>query len=496
MGLNTKCCTGLLLCTLAHAAAGETSGESPQHSDRFAATRRIIEDAMVSENLPSIAVAVSRHGTVIWEEAFGWADVERRIPATPQTLYSLASVSKPITATALMTLVERGRIDLDRPIDDYLGATKLTAHIGSARDATVRRIASHTAGLPIHYQFFYADESRQRPPFDTSIALHGHLMHRPGESFIYSNFGYGLLDYVIERASGRPYGDYLRSAVFAPLGMRQSTIDPNAQQDVAVAVRYSNDRKPIPFYGFDAPGASAVYSSAHELLRFGMFHLGDALKDTQSVLSAASLREMHAPAEYADRPQDKSDGYGLGWGVGPMHGVETLHHTGGMAGVATSLVLIPDHDIALVVLANAETDRIEDIEAGIIATLLPKTTTENFAAAAALAGEWRGTIALSDRSLPVALSISNSGASRVRIDDRPAVDIPRVSLIESTYWFESVPEHLALPQLERRPAELQFGLRRRGDRLTGEATTLARTLPDRVGDAASFWIELQLIEHP
>ncbi len=80
-------------------------------------------------------------------EAFGWADRERRVVATPHTLYSLASISKPITATALMVLVERGVVDLDRPIDDYLGTATLTAHLGDARDATVRRIANHTVRL-------------------------------------------------------------------------------------------------------------------------------------------------------------------------------------------------------------------------------------------------------------------------------------------------------------------------------------------------------------
>jgi CubicO group peptidase (beta-lactamase class C family) len=101
---------------------------------------------------------------VLWEEGFGWADRANRIPATPHTLYSLASISKPITSTGLMILQERGLLDLDRPIDDYLGDAKLTARVGSAADATVRRVANHTAGLPLHYQFFYADQPHRPPP--------------------------------------------------------------------------------------------------------------------------------------------------------------------------------------------------------------------------------------------------------------------------------------------------------------------------------------------
>ena len=94
-------------------------------------------------------------GKIIWEEGFGWADREKRIPATEHTMYSLASISKPITATGLMVLVERGLVDLDDPIDDYLGDAKLNGRAFDASEATVRRVANHTAGLPLHYQFFY-----------------------------------------------------------------------------------------------------------------------------------------------------------------------------------------------------------------------------------------------------------------------------------------------------------------------------------------------------
>ncbi|MDQ2732876.1 MAG: beta-lactamase family protein, partial [Armatimonadota bacterium] len=107
---------------------------------------------------PGLAVAVAQEGKILWEDGFGWADWERGIPASPHTLWSLASITKPVTTTALMRLVQAGKIDLDKPIDDYLPGVKLTAWVGSSREATVRRVASHTAGLPLHFQFFYADE--------------------------------------------------------------------------------------------------------------------------------------------------------------------------------------------------------------------------------------------------------------------------------------------------------------------------------------------------
>ena len=147
----------------------------------FARVRELIRSQLIERALPSLAVAVARNGVILWEEGFGWADRANRIPATPHTLYSLASISKPITTTGLMILHERGLLDLDRPIDDYLGDTKLTARVGNAADATVRRVANHTAGLPLHYQFFYADQPHRPPPFDETIRRYANLITVPGE---------------------------------------------------------------------------------------------------------------------------------------------------------------------------------------------------------------------------------------------------------------------------------------------------------------------------
>src|SRR5688572_32186710 len=122
------------------------------HHNLFGNIAETIRSRLVEKSLPSLAVAVARDGEVLWEEAFGWADRENRIAATPHTLYSLASISKPITATGLMILKERGLIDLDRPINDYLGHAKINVRVGDPAAATVRRVANHTAGLPLHYR--------------------------------------------------------------------------------------------------------------------------------------------------------------------------------------------------------------------------------------------------------------------------------------------------------------------------------------------------------
>lgn len=153
--------------------------------DPFDRVRVFIRRQMTERQVPSVAVAVARDGRIIWEEGFGWADRENRAPATAHTIYSLASISKPITATGLMVLKERGLIDLDRPINDYLGATKINIRVGNPLDATVRRVANHTAGLPLHYQFFYADEPYRAPSREETILRYGNAVTAPGERYQY-----------------------------------------------------------------------------------------------------------------------------------------------------------------------------------------------------------------------------------------------------------------------------------------------------------------------
>ena len=193
-------------------------------ADQFDSVRAFIRRQMVETSAPSLAVAVARDGKILWEEGFGWADREKRIAATEHTLYSLASISKPITATGLMVLVQAGKIDLDRPVNDYLGDAKLRARVGDAAQATVRRVANHTSGLPLHYQFFYADEPYRRPSMDETILRYGNLVTVPGEKYEYSNLGFGILDYVIARTSGRPYEDFMRQEVFQKLGLTHTSV--------------------------------------------------------------------------------------------------------------------------------------------------------------------------------------------------------------------------------------------------------------------------------
>jgi CubicO group peptidase (beta-lactamase class C family) len=390
--------------------------------------RRLLDSAGVA----SVAVAVARDGIVLWEEGFGYADLERRIPATPTTLYSLASISKPFTATAVMQLVEQGRVQLDRPVDDYLGGMRLTGLAGDRGGATVRRVLSHTAGLPLHYRFFYAGDSTA-PDVPRTIERYGRIVFPPGEVYSYSNLGFGILGELVARVAGTSYETYMREKVFRPLGLATTTVGTGAGLANS-AVRYDSRHRPIPHYDFDHRGASAVYSSARELVRFGMFHLKTPPRDTRAGSSPPLADSTIDLMQHVMTPGDTASGYGLGWGIGSDLGIRRVQHTGGMPGVATVLSLYPTEGVAIVVLSNQNSGLVGRIANEIAAAVLPPaygaalaarraaapTPAASFAAPASLRGEWRGTVRTYEGTLPLVLRVDSSEV-RVRLGDRGAL---------------------------------------------------------------------------
>jgi CubicO group peptidase (beta-lactamase class C family) len=476
----------------------------------FDRVRGLIRGWLVDRRLPSLAVAVALDGQIVWEEAFGWANREAREPATPHTLYSLASISKPITMTALMILVERGLIDLDRPINDYLGAGRLQGWAGDAAQATVRRVAQHTAGLPLHYHFFYEGEPYAPPPMDETIRRYGAIVQQPGDRYTYSNLGYGILGYVVERVSGRPFGDFLREEVFLPLGLTRASLGIGPGLEPYQALRYGSDGVAYPFYDFDHPGGSAVYASAHDLVRFGMFHLKEQLRDQKAILTDASIDAMQA----LESGDEKGDGYALGWGVkGDDRGYRVVSHSGGMGGVNTTLRLIPSERIAIVTLANAESSVPFDVAHEIQGVLLPDYGERLAADLAApreeseqppapqwkperrLQGEWRGTIHTYAGDRPLTLRIRNDGDVHARIGDG------LWTLLNEARWEDGALRGRMMGDIgtgdaAKRPYLLHLTLRRNGAKLGGAVAAISESEREggapglRYGNALSYWAEL------
>lgn len=447
----------------------------------FNDARAFIERAMKESNLPSVSVAVAKDGEIIYAEGFGYADLDRRIPATPNTMYSLASISKPMTATALMQLVENGAVDLDRPANDYLGSAKIHSRVWDANGATVRRVLSHSAGLPLHYEFFYDGEEHAPRNTDQGIARYGVLVSPPGEVYQYSNLGYGIIERIVEQVEGGAYDDIMQRDVFGPLGMTRSTISTGAGLDDSVAVRYGPDNEPVPFYDFDHRGGSAVYSSARDLARFGMYHLGD-LRNVR-ILADSTRLAMQRPISAGAT----TDGYGMGWIIqGDDAGYLRVSHSGGMPGVSTLLNMYPEEDVVVVVLTNRSNGFVSRIAQELASAVLPgyedalrKRRAEMAArapsapaspATESLLGEWTGTIYTPEDTVPLKLTVQPDGDVHVQLGDNLRTLLSDVSAPDGTRIIGRFAGTIPETNAQRHDHTVLLDVRLRNGKLSGQAT--------------------------
>ena len=486
-------------------------GNTTELRGRFAAVRARIRETLVEQALPSLAVAVARDGEVLWEEGFGWADRERRVPATPHTMYSLASITKPITATALMVLAERGVLDPARPANEYLGATKLRASVGDADGATVCRVANHTAGLPRHYQLFYEDEPYPRPPIEDTIRRYGNLVTAPGERWRYSNLGYAVLGHIVSLVSSQGYADFVRREVFLPLGMLRASVRVPPELRPYAAAQYGSDGVPYPPYETDTPGASEAYASVHELARFGMFHLRARLPDQKAILSDETIEGMQELTARIGGTR----GYAFGWHTNDdMYGYRAVGHTGDMGGVSASMWMIPSEKLVVAALANALTDLPYTIVDDIFAALLPpyaerlardraerevgapQTPGEVFDLGPELPGEWRGRVHTYAGERELALRFEGRGDVHARLGEQLWTLVNRVRFEDG--WLEGrMMGDIGTPDASRRKHSLNLDLRLHGGVLSG-AIAAETELEDeggapgkRVGSALNHWVELR-----
>jgi CubicO group peptidase (beta-lactamase class C family) len=487
----------LALVLFAAVVTATSARQNKRAATSFDRVREFIKQQLTERRLPSISVAVARDGQIIWEEAFGWADTEKRVPATQHTMYSLASISKPITATGLMILKERGRVELDLPVNDYLGEAKVAVRVGNPAEATVRRVANHTAGLPLHYQFFYEDESYRAPSRDETIRRYGNCVTAPGERYQYSNLGYGILDHVITRVSGHSYADFMREEVFAPLGLTHTSVNIGPGLEKYRAIRYNTDGSPIPFYDFDHPGGSAVYASAHDLVKFGMFHLKAHLPDQKAILKDESIDEM----QKATVQMGPNSGYGIGWAMTESTGRRRrVEHSGGMGGVSTLLRLYPADKIAIVVLGNASSNLPSQVMEQIVAVVAPETThspgaqnqsppERDFKPPNELLGAWQGKVHTYKGELSFKLLFQPDGDVHAQLGSQLKTLLSRPQFRDG-YLSGSLAGDIGTEDANRTRYTLSLSLKLRGDVLNGAMT--AQSMPGRrVGNALTHWVELK-----
>lgn len=426
------------------AVIGHVVCGSRQEADHpFKTARSNIEQYLQEAHIPSISVAVAKDGKILWEESFGWADVEKHVRATPNTMYHLGSLGKVYTATAIMILKERGLVDIDKPANEYLGNVTIEAFEGNASDVTLRRILNHTSGLPWMWTHLYSHELDQRPSWEEIIRRFGKTVSLPGERYIYSNLGYGILGHIVERVSGKPYHEFMKAEVLSPLGLTRTAVDTGFYSGEHIAQKYTSKGR-VPYFDMMCKGGGTVFASAHDLVSFGMYHLRNRLVGQRPILSDTSLQEMQASAR-SNSPQSS---YRIGWNISGRFGYTAVQHGGHVIGAKADLKLIPSENIVVAVLTNGEEASTTKITDWILSDLLapykalavlasffsgsrpsgPKT----FTPPPFLVATWKGEIRAYDKRIPVQISVGDNGEVRMKYLEDDDAASPGVAPREGT----------------------------------------------------------------
>ncbi|MEW5927202.1 MAG: serine hydrolase domain-containing protein [Gemmatimonadota bacterium] len=346
---------------------------------------RTISDLMKKHDVPGAAVSVVKDGRLVYARGFGYADVENKTPVQPDALFRIASVSKPITAAAVMKLVEEGRLKLDDRVAPFIA--HLTPAPGATVDPrweqiTIRHLLNHTGGWdrnkpnggfdPIDRPAVAAAAVGTPAPASAETLVRYMkgmpLDFDPGAKFAYSNFGYIVLGRVIERVSGMPYAEYVRARVLQPVGATRTQQGRSRMRDaLADEVKYY-----WPGAGVNAPPVPSVFPGEGMVpLNYGGFHLeaGDASGAWVSS-TVDLLRFLGGVDGRADRPDILGPGlvaemtgsgaavcpdgachYGAGWFVRPTQGDANWWHGGTLPGT-TGMLVRTYHDFSLVGLFN------------------------------------------------------------------------------------------------------------------------------------------------
>ena len=299
---------------------------------------RIIQSHVDSKQFMG-SVLVAQDGKVLLDKGYGSANLEWDIPDSPQTKFRLGSLTKQFTAAAILLLEERGKLRTDDLVAKYLPDAP-----ASWAKITLANLLTHTSGIPNFTSFpdYATTEATPTTPEQLVARFRDKpLNFEPGEKWEYSNSGYVLLGYLLEKISGQPYQDFVRDNLFAPLGMTESGYDSRAAIISHRASGYSpgaNGPANAGYIDMSIPfSAGALYSTTEDLWRWEQGLFGG------KVLNAASLKKMTTPF--------KND-YAYGLAVRTAHGYTVIEHGGGIEGFNTQLAYDPDRKLAVIVLGN------------------------------------------------------------------------------------------------------------------------------------------------
>ena len=316
---------------------------------------------------PSIATCIIYDDDIVWSNAYGYYDIENKKEATTQTLYLQASVSKTVTATALMQLYEQGLFDLDDDVNEYLPfdlrnpnhpdipitIKMILSHRSSLADDNLYWIAlSYLPGDPDVVGFPYPWLEEYLTPGGSAYSSSTWSMAKPGEEYYYANIGFSIIAYLVEILSHQDFNDYCREHIFLPLQMNTSGFRLRDHDIDTIAVPYefkNNGYFRHPHYGIHVLyPAITLRTSIEDYSHFIIAHMNGGVWKGIRILNESTVELMHT----AHFSPDGANNYGLGWQVTNKPSEKSYGHGGGYVGVLCHVTIIPDEDIAVIFFSN------------------------------------------------------------------------------------------------------------------------------------------------
>jgi len=303
--------------------------------------------------IPGLVLVAVQDGEVLLAKGYGQASIEEDLPVDPQnTAFRIGSVSKLFVAVAVMQLVESAQLDLHTDVNQYLDSFQVQNPF--PEPVTLESLLSHSSGIQDPPYETTTDPAERLPLQQYLISELGPATTRPGEQFHYSSSGYALAAYLVERASGLPFDQYMTVNVLEPLGMDNTLYLLSPSQASGLATGYVSTQRgyePQPLdYDDDYPGGSLI-STAHDMSLFMRAILGGGCAAGRCVLKPETLADMQRPRIKVPSGTLQQ---ALGFVVGEINGQRVLGHTGAILGFGSSLDLYPDHNLGTFIAFNAE----------------------------------------------------------------------------------------------------------------------------------------------
>jgi len=307
---------------------------------------------MRKRQVPGLALLIIRHGNIVKAQGYGFSNVELQVPVKPETVFQSGSVGKQFTATAVMMLVEDGKLSLDDPLSKFFPDAP-----PAWKNVKVRNLLSHTAGFTDYPRNF--DYRRDYTEDELLKIVEGiALAYPPGSSWSYSNLGYLTLGILIHRVTGQFYGDFLHDRIFQPLGMNtriinEADIIPNRAAGYRlVKGQLKNQEWVSPTLNTTADGS--LYFTILDLAKW------DAALYTEILLKRSSLDLMWTPVKLNNRKVN-ADGYGFAWFIHDIRGHRIIEHEGAWQGFNTNISRYVDDKLTVVILTNLDGAHPDDL---------------------------------------------------------------------------------------------------------------------------------------